>query len=216
MGTTLPAPAPSPPHLASPLASPRLTMGNKNGVPVLRDEDVAALVKSSGMEEAQVRESFEAFKEQHPNGKMKPKDFREMMAKAMPKKDASKMEKHVFRIYDSNNDGYIEFIVIFHIMSDGSPEEVLGKIFRVFDVNSDGTINAKEMKRLIKDMYGLIKADDPEAQSQELIAKSAFAEMDEDKDGKITCAEFTAACLSRDEISKMLALKVIDIFVEED
>merc|ERR1712088_512602 len=107
------------------------------------------------------------------------------MAKAMPKKDASKMEKHVFRIYDSNNDGYIEFIVIFHIMSDGSPEEVLGKIFRVFDVNSDGTINAKEMKRLIKDMYGLIKADDPEAQSQELI-------------------------------SKMLALKVIDIFVEED
>merc|ERR1712076_182195 len=203
MGTTLPAPAPSPPHLAS----PRLTMGNKNGVPVLRDEDVAALVKSSGMEEAQVRESFEAFKEQHPNGKMK------------PKKDASKMEKHVFRIYDSNNDGYIDFIefmVIFHIMSDGSPEEVLGKIFRVFDVNSDGTINAKEMKRLIKDMYGLIKADDPEAQSQELIAKSAFAEMDEDKDGKITCAEFTAACLSRDEISKMLALKVIDIFVEED
>merc|ERR1712076_243145 len=169
MGTTLPAPAPSPPHLAS----PRLTMGNKNGVPVLRDEDVAALVKSSGMEEAQVRESF--------------KDFREMMAKAMPKKDASKMEKHVFRIYDSNNDGYIDFIefmVIFHIMSDGSPEEVLGKIFRVFDVNSDGTINAKEMKRLIKDMYGLIKADDPEAESKDLMAKSAFAEMDKDADGK--------------------------------
>merc|ERR1712076_84005 len=215
MGTTLPAPAPSPPHLAS----PRLTMGNKNGVPVLRDEDVASLSKTSGLEPMQVREAFNAFVEEHPKGKMKPKDFREMMAKAMPKKDASKMEKHVFRIYDSNNDGYIDFIefmVIFHIMSDGSPEEVLGKIFRVFDVNSDGTINAKEMKRLIKDMYGLIKADDPEAQSQELIAKSAFAEMDEDKDGKITCAEFTAACLSRDEISKMLALKVIDIFVEED
>merc|ERR1712034_83284 len=93
-----------------------------------------------------------------------------------PKKDASKMEKHVFRIYDSNNDGYIDFIefmVIFHIMSDGSPEEVLEKIFRVFDVNSDGTINKKEMSRLIKDMYGLIKAEDPEAQSKELIAKNA-------------------------------------------
>merc|ERR1712055_501769 len=219
MGTTLPAPAPSPPHLASPRLTPRLTMGNKNGVPVLRDEDVAALVKSSGMEEAQVRESFEAFKEQHPNGKMKPKDFREMMAEAMPKKDASKMEKHVFRIYDSNNDGYIDFIefmVIFHIMSDGSPEEVLGKIFRVFDVNSDGTINKKEMSRLIKDMYGLIKAEDPEAQSKDLIAKSAFAEMDKDADGKITTSEFVAACLSQEQLSKMLALKVIDIFVEED
>merc|ERR1712113_667111 len=56
----------------------------------------------------------------------------------------------------------------FHIMSDGTPEEVLEKIFRVFDVNSDGTINKKEMQRLIKDMYGLIKADDPEAESKDL------------------------------------------------
>merc|ERR1712018_89558 len=97
-----------------------------------------------------------------------------------------------------------------------TPEEVLEKIFRVFDVNSDGTINEKEMQRLIKDMYGLIKADDPEAESKDLIAKSAFAEMDKDADGKITCSEFTTACLSQEKISKMLALKVIDIFVEED
>merc|ERR1712113_162937 len=171
------------------------------------------------MDAAQVKEHFNAFLTAHPNGKMKPKEFREMVEKTMPKSDASKMEKHVFRIYDSNNDGYIdfvEFMLIFHIMSDGTPEEVLEKIFRVFDVNSDGTINKKEMQRLIKDMYGLIKADDPEAESKDLMAKSAFAEMDKDADGKITCSEFTPACLSQEKISKMLALKVIDIFVEED
>merc|ERR1712198_617625 len=69
-------------------------------------------------------------------------------------KRRGKMEKHVFRIYDTNDDGYIdfpEFMVVFYIMSDGSPEEVLSKIFRVFDVNSDGTITQKELKRLIKD-----------------------------------------------------------------
>jgi len=194
-------------------------MGNKNGVPVLRDQDVVALSKSSGLDEVQVKEAFNAFLVEHPKGKMKPKDFSEMMTKAMPKKDASKMEKHVFRIYDSNNDGYIDFIefmLIFHIMSDGTPEEVLDKIFRVFDVNSDGSITKKEMARLIKDMYGLIKSEDPEAQSKDLIAKSAFAEMDQDGDGKITCAEFTAACLSQEQLSKMLALKIIDIFVEEE
>jgi len=194
-------------------------MGNKNGKPELRDEDVAALSKSSGMDEVQVRDAFAAFVTEHPNGRMKPKDFREMMTKAMPKKDASKMEKHVFRIYDANNDGYIDFIefmVIFHIMSDGTPEEVLGKIFRLFDYNSDGTITAKEMKRLVKDMYGLIKAEDPEAESQDLIAKNAFAEMDEDGDGKVSEAEFTSACLSQDKLSTMLAIKVIDIFVDDD
>merc|ERR1712179_467359 len=169
-------------------AAAEARMGNKNGTPVLRDEDVAALSKTSGLEPMQVREAFKTFVDEHPTGKMKPKDFNEM-SKAMPKKDASKMQKHVFRIYDSNNDGYIDFIefmLIFHIMSDGTPEEVLGKIFRVFDVNSDGSITKKEMTRLVKDMYGLIKAEDPDAQSQALIAKSAFSKMDADGDGKIT------------------------------
>jgi Ca2+-binding EF-hand superfamily protein len=71
------------------------------------------------------------------------------------------------------------------------------------------------MKKLIKDMYGLIKAEDPEAQSQALMAKSAFFEMDADCDGKITTAEFIPACISQDKIGKMLALKVIDIFIDE-
>ena len=118
-------------------------MGSKNGKPVLRQEDIAALTKSSGLTEDQVRESFEAFLAQHPNGELKKKDFREMLVKAVPKSDAKKMEKHVFRMYDSDDDGFIdftEFMLVFHIMSDGAPEEVLTKIFRVFDVNGDGVI----------------------------------------------------------------------------
>ena len=194
-------------------------MGSSNGKPVLRPEDVAALAKSSGLDETQVKQSFDAFVQEHPDGKMKPKDFREMMAKALPKKDAGKMEKHVFRIYDTNNDGYIdftEFMLIFFIMSDGKPAEVLTSIFRMFDVNSDGTITQKEMTKLIKDMYGLLKEDDPSLAARDLVAKSAFAEMDADQDGKVTSAEFIAACLGQGEFSNLLALKVIDIFVWED
>merc|ERR1719234_2209747 len=88
------------------------------------------------------------------------------MKKALPQRDdADKMEKHMFRVYDANDDGYVdfvEFMMIFYIMSDGSPEEVLAKIFRVFDVNSDGTISEKELKRLIKDMFMMIKEENPE------------------------------------------------------
>jgi len=193
-------------------------MGSKNGKPVLTDEQAESLAASSGMEPVQVREQFDAFVTEHPNGKMKKKDFREMMTKAMPKKDASKMEGHVFRIYDTNDDGYIdfvEFMVVFYVMSDGTPQEVLSKIFRVFDVNSDGTINKKEMARLIKDMYGLIKSENPEDATKEFISASAFAEMDKDEDGKITTEEFVNACLGQEQFSKMLALKIIDIFVED-
>merc|ERR1740128_41571 len=107
-------------------------------------------------------------------------------------------------------------MVVYYIMSDGSPEEVLDKIFRVFDVNSDGTITKKELTRLIKDMYGLLNSENPEELtrlikdmygllnsenpdelSKDLIAKSAFAEMDKDEDGKITKDEFVGACLGQ-------------------
>merc|ERR1712055_1204892 len=197
----------------------QLKMGSKNGKPVLRDEDVIALSQSSGLSQEEVREAFSSFIAEHPNGKMKPKDFREIMSSALPKKDASKMEKHVFRIYDTNNDGhvdFVEFMVVYFILSDGSPEEVLTKIFRLFDVNSDGSITKKELTRLVKDMYGLLKKDDPNVNAIDLIAKSAFAEMDKDEDGKVTIAEFIAACLGEDDFSKMLATKAIDIFMEEE
>merc|ERR1711936_737641 len=199
--------------------TPLSNMGSSNGKPVLRKEDISALAKSSGLDEDQVKQAFESFIAEHPDGHMKPKDFREMMQKALPKKDAGKMEKHVFRIYDTNNDGYIdftEFMLIFFIMSDGSPEEVLKSIFRMFDVNSDGTITMKEMTKLIKDMYGLLKTEDPNIAAKDLVAKSAFAEMDKDQDGKVTAAEFISACMGQDEFSKMLALKVIDIFVDDE
>jgi len=186
---------------------------------VLRPEDVTSLSKSSGLDEAQVKQAFDNFVTEHPDGRMKPKDFREMMEKALPGKgDAKKMEDHVFRIYDSNNDGYIdfpEFMIIYFLMNEGSPQEVLSRIFRVFDVNGDGTISMKEMKRLIKDMYGMLKTDDPTLSTKDFIAKTAFAEMDENQDGKITSEEFIKACMEKDEFTKMLTLKIIDIFVED-
>merc|ERR1712012_1490548 len=191
-------------------------MGNKDSAPVLRDEDVAMLAETSGLGEEDVREQFNAFITEHPKGKMKKKDFGEMMKKALPQRDdADKMEQHMFRVYDANVD-FVEFMMIYYIMSDGSPEEVLAKIFRVFDVNSDGTISEKELKRLIKDMFMMIKEENPEEASKEFITSSTFAEMDEDQNGKVTLDEFTTAILAREQFSKMLTLKIIDIFVEEE
>eukprot|EP00092_Neocalanus_flemingeri_P003079 GFUD01003288.1.p1 GENE.GFUD01003288.1~~GFUD01003288.1.p1 ORF type:complete len:196 (+),score=85.73 GFUD01003288.1:103-690(+) len=194
-------------------------MGSKNGKPVLREEDITTLSKSSGLDEVQVKEHFDRFVEEHPEGRMKKKDFREMMQQALPASQASKMEKHMFRVYDANDDGYIdfvEFMVVYYIMSDGAPEEVLTQIFRVFDVNSDGSITKKELTRLIKDMHGLLNTDNQEQVSKEMITTTAFAEMDKDEDGKVTTEEFISACMGREEFSKMLTLKLINIFIEDD
>merc|ERR1711976_141676 len=197
----------------------RFKMGSKNGKPILRDEDVVSLAKTSGLSDKEIRDAFESFVKEHPKGQMKPKDFRQLMSSALPKKDASKMEKHVFRIYDTNNDGhvdFVEFMVVYTIMAGGTEEEVLTKIFRLFDVNSDGVISKKEMSRLVKDMYGLLKREDPNVSAAELIAKSAFAEMDENEDGKISLKEFNTACLAEKDFSRLLTSAALDIFMEEE
>ena len=100
--------------------------------------------------------------QEYPSGAMKPTVFKEMVYKMLPVRDAEKMEKHVLRVYDENNDGVVdftEFMVMYYIMADGSPEEVLIKIFRIFDVNSDGVISTHEMRKLITDMYGMLKKE---------------------------------------------------------
>ena len=76
-----------------------------------------------------------------------------MMKQCYPNTDTEKLEKHIFRMYDANKDGNIdfrEFMIVLYVMSSGSPEENLKQIFRVFDINNDGGISMKELKRIIK------------------------------------------------------------------
>ena len=194
-------------------------MGARNDKLALTEAETDALVKASGLSEKEVKETFSDFVLQHPDGKMKRKDFRELMSSALPKKDASKIEKHAFRIYDLNNDGHIdfvEFMVVFFILSSGDHEEVLSKIFRLFDINSDGNISKKEMKKLVKAMYGLLKLENPNLSTSDNVARATFNEMDKNRDGKITREEFIQACLGREVFSRMVTAKAIDIFMEEE
>ena len=43
-------------------------MGSSNGKPVLREDDVEAIMKTSGMSEQQVRRDFDIFVTQYPTG----------------------------------------------------------------------------------------------------------------------------------------------------
>ena len=99
-----------------------------------------------------------------------------------------KVEKHVFRVYDTNNDGFIdfvEFMIALHVLSEGTPHEVLTKIFRVFDENSDQHISRQEMEHLVGDLHALIPAKDAQKATKKEIAEAAFKEMDSNMDGQV-------------------------------
>ena len=49
-----------------------------------------------------------------------------------------------------------------------------------------------------------------------MVATTTLAEMDEDGDEKISLDEYIKACMDKEAFSKMLTLKIIDIFVQDD
>ena len=71
------------------------------------------------------------------------------------------------------------------------------------------------MGRLIDDMYGLLKTEDPNLEGKKSVVNQVFEEMDENSDGEITESEFVQSCLGQQHISKLLALKILDILVDE-
>ena len=163
---------------------------------------------------------YQQFLKDHPSGNISREGFRTMLRTCCPGMDTDAVEKHIFRMYDTNMDGYIdfkEFILAQSIMSAGTPEQNLEQIFRVFDINGDGTISCREMRKIVEDLFRLLSKDDnPAKESEEALALMAFEEMDSDMDGNITKNEFITACLNHEAISTLLASKIIQVFIPDD
>ena len=193
----------------------------------LSEEDMEYIVTNTAISRENIEQQFQVFITNHPDGKISKKSFKTMMKACYPGANVEKLTKHIWRMYDSNNDGSIDFrelmMVIFisrvlslsfvlnlqvlYIMSDGTPEQNLKQIFKIFDLNNDGKINLEEMNKITKDLSKLFNDD-------KNMAENIFKEMDENKDGEISEEEFIKACLSQKKCSKRFTLKIIDIFLQ--
>jgi len=177
----------------------------------LGEEELKALVAATGLDPSEVEGKYTKFLEQHPEGRIDKKEFKRMVGDSIPGGNGHTVGGHVWRIYDTNMDGRIdfsEFMVALQIMNNGTLEENLEQIFRVFDINNDGRIEKREMRRIVKDLGKMVGIKDKDEASRE-----AFKEMDEDGDGEVTKEEFVKACLNQKKFSVMLILLIIDIFL---
>jgi len=133
-------------------------MGCSQGKTILQRDDLQFLVKNTSLDQCQVKVSFEKFSKKHPDGKIDRDSFREMMKICYPHSDTENLENHIFRMYDENQDGIIdfrEFMLVVYIMSNGSPEQNLGQIFKLLDIDNDGCVSITEFKKVINDIYHL-------------------------------------------------------------
>ena len=198
-------------------------MGCSNSKPVLMKSDIETLCKAGKMNESQLREHFKNFLDENPTGKITKESFRKLISHLLPKESEHKMEQHVFRTYDTNNDGQIDFrefmVAYYHfILSEETHEENLGSIFKMFDIDGDGFISKGELQTLVTDINGFVQSgfgsvtpvinyDLAASREDAALVDESFHKMDKNRDGKVSREEFINACLKEREC-KLLAQKI--------
>jgi len=169
-------------------------MGKNNSK--LSPEDIRQLSQITEFQDGEILKWYSGFMKDCPNGKMRRTQFEEIYCNYFPDGDATKFARHVFRTFDTNVDGHIdfrEFMVGLSVTKHGSQDQRLRWAFNMYDLDGNGWITHSEMLDILKAIFKM--ADNnvrlPRSENTpEKLCYKIFSQMDLNHDGKITLDEF--------------------------
>lgn len=125
-------------------------MGNTTSS-ALSKEILEDLKLSTKFTENEIFQWYENFQKQCPTGRISPEEFEQIYARFFPDSDAKCYARHVFRSFDTNDDGTLDFreyIIALHMTSTGKTTRKLEWAFSLFDVDKNGYINKSEVTEI--------------------------------------------------------------------
>ncbi|KAM6958988.1 visinin-like [Aplochiton taeniatus] len=152
-------------------------MGSSQSVSKELLEDLKLNTKFTELE---ISQWYENFKKQCPLGRITPAEFESIYGRFFPESDANAYAKHVFRSFDTNDDGTLDFkeyIIALHMTSTGTTSRKLEWAFALFDVDKNGYITKSEVKEICNAIFKLI----PQDKLEELPSDENTAEKRADK-----------------------------------
>ena len=134
-------------------------MGNKQAKRQSSCLDKKALEKMHNLVEGEfsaeeIQTWYKTYKEsRHSNNRDLTKDEFTEVYNGLFNGDATDFAEHVFRTFDLNNDGHVDFNEFLLGLCMSGSSDVETKItwaFKVYDIDGDGSITWKEMKSIIQ------------------------------------------------------------------
>ncbi|CAF1398503.1 unnamed protein product [Didymodactylos carnosus] len=118
----------------------------------LDEATIQRLTNNTNYTPEQIQQWHQAFLRDCPSGKLSDRQFTEVYKKFYPEHEAEKYSNQVFRTFDIDNNGYIdfvEFLLAVNINSNGDVREKLGLAFDIYDINSDEKVRGMKQNLFI-------------------------------------------------------------------
>lgn len=137
-------------------------MGNaKSGA--LSKEILEDLKTSTRYSEEELCRWYESFQRQCPDGRISRAEFEKIYGTFFPNSDPKGYARHVFRSFDTNDDGTLDFreyIIALHLTSSGKTHLKLEWAFSLFDVDRNGEVSKGEVLEIITAIFKMIPAEE--------------------------------------------------------
>jgi len=174
-------------------------MGNRSGRVQLSPADLEFLKTNTHYDEETISDWYQGFMADCPGGKLSPAAFIKIYSKCFPGSHSAEFCAHVFRAFDTDQSGTIdfkEFLLAIDVTSSGTPHQKLDWAFRMYDVDGNGWVDQKEMTRIVKSILKMLGSSPGQGQkeSPERQAEEIFQRLDLNSDGLVSRQEFVQAC----------------------
>ena len=167
--------------------------------------------KETSFTKEEMKEWYRGFQKFSSDGKARPEEFKKVYNEYFPRGDATEFSKHVFRLFDTNGDGVVdfrEFISAMAITLHGSLDERIKWAFSMYDIDGSGEISEKEMLSVLV-AFGKMIGESAEWPADERTPygrmEKLFKILDKNKDAKISLQELSDAAHCEPYIAKLFS-----------